>query len=54
MCIFATAFATCAHSLMDRIKDSGSFGWGSIPHERTNETRRKIPNFIGALPEGNA
>lgn len=25
----------CARSSMDRIKDSGSFDWGSTPHGRT-------------------
>ena len=35
-CIFAEQNRKlCARSSMDRIKDSGSFDWGSTPHRIT-------------------
>ena len=37
----------CPHSLMDRISDSGSDGCGSIPHEGTKSSVRKIAVFPG-------
>ena len=37
----------CPHSLMDRISDSGSDGCGSIPHEGTKSSARKIAVFPG-------
>ena len=33
-------FATCSHSLMDRISDSGSDGYGSNPYGGTDDGGR--------------